>query len=88
MRHLIYHKKIIIHYCKSTYILPTETDEEPAFFLIMPLPVIGAALIYSICYMVMTGMEVMMTRMMDTRRFFYDWYLAYLRVWCKSHSRV
>ncbi len=41
-----------------------------AFFLIMPLPVIGAALIYSICYMVMTGMEVMMTRMMDTRRFF------------------
>ncbi len=41
-----------------------------AFFLIMPLPVIGAALIYSICYMVMTGIEVMMTRLMDTRRFF------------------
>ncbi|WP_181391595.1 uracil-xanthine permease family protein [Methanospirillum lacunae] len=41
-----------------------------SFFLIMPLPVIGAALVYSICYMVMTGMEVMMTRMMDTRRFF------------------
>jgi NCS2 family nucleobase:cation symporter-2 len=40
------------------------------FFLIMPLPVIGAALIYSICYMVMTGIEVMMSRMMDTRRFF------------------
>ncbi len=36
----------------------------------MPLPVIGTALIYSICYMVMTGMEVMMMRMMDTRRFF------------------
>nr|WP_319537814.1 hypothetical protein [uncultured Methanospirillum sp.] len=35
-----------------------------AFFLIIPLPVIGAALIYSICYM------VMMTRMMDTGRFF------------------
>ena len=40
------------------------------FFMIMPLPVIGAALIYSICYMVMTGIEVMMTRLMDTRRFF------------------
>jgi xanthine permease XanP len=40
------------------------------FFLIMPLPVIGAALVYSICYMVMTGIEVMMTRLMDTRRFF------------------
>ncbi len=35
-----------------------------AFFMFMPLPVIGAAL------MVMTGIEVMMTRMMDTRRFF------------------
>ena len=39
------------------------------FFFTMPLPVIGAVLIYSICYMVMTGMEVMTSRMMDTRRF-------------------
>jgi NCS2 family nucleobase:cation symporter-2 len=40
------------------------------FFIIMPLPVVGAVLIYSICYMIMTGMEVMMSRLMDTRRFF------------------
>ncbi|PWR74215.1 hypothetical protein [Methanospirillum lacunae] len=36
----------------------------------MPLPVIEAALVYSICNIMMTGMEVMMTRMMDTRGFF------------------
>ena len=40
------------------------------FFLVMPVPVMGALLIYSICFMVMTGIEIMMSRMMDTRKFF------------------
>ena len=40
------------------------------FFLVMPVPVMGALLIYSICFMVMTGIEIMMARMMDTRKFF------------------
>lgn len=40
------------------------------FFLIMPVPVMGALLIYTICFMVMTGIEIMMSRMMDTRKFF------------------
>lgn len=40
------------------------------FFLIMPVPVMGAILIYTICFMVMTGIEIMMSRMMNTRKFF------------------
>lgn len=40
------------------------------FFLVMPVPVMGALLIYSICFMVMTGIEIMMSRMMDVRKFF------------------
>jgi len=40
------------------------------FFMVMPIPVMGAILVYAICYMVMLGIEIMMSRMMDTRKFF------------------
>ncbi|MFA4826372.1 MAG: solute carrier family 23 protein [Methanoregula sp.] len=40
------------------------------FFMVMPVPVMGAILVYAICYMVMLGIEIMMSRMMDTRKFF------------------
>jgi len=39
-------------------------------FIIMPRPVIGAALIFSISFMITTGFQMMMSRMLDTRKIF------------------
>lgn len=39
-------------------------------FLMMPKPVIGAALIFSISFMVTTGFQMMMSRMLDARKIF------------------
>jgi xanthine permease XanP len=39
-------------------------------FLIMPKPVIGAALIFAVSFMIVTGFQIMMSRMMDARKTF------------------
>jgi NCS2 family nucleobase:cation symporter-2 len=39
-------------------------------FVIMPSPVMGAALLYTVCFMVMAGLQIIMSRMMDVRKTF------------------
>ncbi len=39
-------------------------------FVIMPSPVMGAALLYTVCFMVMAGLQIIMSRMMDIRKTF------------------
>ena len=39
-------------------------------FSVMPDPVIGAVLVYVACFMIVGGLQVMMSRMLDTRRIF------------------
>jgi NCS2 family nucleobase:cation symporter-2 len=39
-------------------------------FLIMPKPVIGAALIFAVSFMIVTGFQIMTSRMMDARKIF------------------
>lgn len=39
-------------------------------FVIMPKPVIGALLIYVVCFMIVAGFQITMSRMLDTRRTF------------------
>ncbi len=39
-------------------------------FVIMPDPVMGAALLYSMCFMFITGLNIISSRMMDLRRTF------------------
>lgn len=39
-------------------------------FLIMPKPVIGAALIFTVSFMIIAGFQIMMSRMMDSRKTF------------------
>jgi len=39
-------------------------------FSVMPDPVIGAVLVYVACFMILGGLQVMMSRMLDTRRIF------------------
>src|SRR5215472_11157529 len=37
-------------------------------FSVMPDPVIGAVLVYVACFMILGGLQVMMSRLLDTRR--------------------
>jgi NCS2 family nucleobase:cation symporter-2 len=41
-----------------------------ALFIIMPAPVMGATLIFSISFMIIAGLQIIMTRMLDLRRTF------------------
>jgi xanthine permease XanP len=41
-----------------------------AFFAVMPDPVMGAILIYAACYMILAGIQVITSRMLDARRIF------------------
>lgn len=40
------------------------------FFLLMPLPVIGATLLYAVSFMIMAGFQIIMSRMLDARKTF------------------
>lgn len=40
------------------------------FFVIMPSPVMGAALLYTVCFMVIAGLQIINSRMMDVRKTF------------------
>ena len=41
-----------------------------AFFAVMPDPVMGAILVYVACYMILAGVQVITSRMLDSRRIF------------------
>jgi xanthine permease XanP len=41
-----------------------------AIFVIMPKPVMGAALIYAVSFMIVTGFKIIMSRMLDVRKTF------------------
>jgi NCS2 family nucleobase:cation symporter-2 len=41
-----------------------------AFFAVMPDPVMGAILVYVACYMILAGIQVITSRMLDARRTF------------------
>ena len=41
-----------------------------ALFSLMPMPVVGAIVIYAACFMIVTGWSIVMTRMLDARKTF------------------
>ncbi len=41
-----------------------------AIFVIMPTPVMGASLVFAICFMIMAGIQIIMSRMIDSRKTF------------------
>jgi xanthine permease XanP len=41
-----------------------------AVFSIMPAPVMGAVVVYVACFMILGGVQVMLSRMLDARRIF------------------
>ncbi len=41
-----------------------------AVFVIMPTPVMGASLVFAVCFMILAGMQIIMSRMIDARKTF------------------
>jgi xanthine permease XanP len=56
--------------CGVLMILLAFLPKLAAFFAVMPEPVMGAILIYVACYMILAGIQVITSRMLDARRIF------------------
>jgi xanthine permease XanP len=56
--------------CGVLMILLAFLPKLAAFFTVMPEPVMGAILIYVACYMILAGIQVITSRMLDARRTF------------------
>jgi NCS2 family nucleobase:cation symporter-2 len=56
--------------CGILMILLAFLPKLAAFFAVMPDPVMGAILIYVACYMILAGIQVITSRMLDARRTF------------------
>jgi len=56
--------------CGILMILLAFLPKLAAFFAVMPDPVMGAILIYVACYMILAGIQMITSRMLDARRIF------------------
>jgi xanthine permease XanP len=56
--------------CGVLMILLAFLPKLAAFFAVMPDPVMGAILVYVACYMILAGIQVITSRMLDARRIF------------------
>ena len=56
--------------CGILMILLAFLPKLTAFFAVMPDPVMGAILIYVACYMILAGIQMITSRMLDARRIF------------------
>ncbi len=56
--------------CGILMILLAFLPKLAAFFAVMPDPVMGAILVYVACYMILAGIQVITSRMLDARRTF------------------
>lgn len=62
--------RIIAFYVGGLYIALAFLPRLSAVFSIMPMPVMGGALIFMVCFMVISGIQMMSSRMIDIRRTF------------------
>jgi NCS2 family nucleobase:cation symporter-2 len=62
--------RVIAIPCGTLMILLAFLPKLAAFFAVMPDPVMGAILIYVACYMILAGVQVITSRMLDARRTF------------------
>lgn len=60
----------IAWYAGSILLLLAFLPKVSEFFLQMPLPVIGATLIYSVSFMIIAGLQIINSRMLDARKTF------------------
>ncbi|MEZ7892292.1 MAG: solute carrier family 23 protein [Candidatus Wallbacteria bacterium] len=57
-------------YCGAILILLSFFPKLAALFSIMPQPVMGAALIYVVCFTIVTGIQMISTKILDIRKIF------------------
>jgi xanthine permease XanP len=62
--------RIIAFYTGGIYIALAFLPKLASFFSIMPKPVMGAALVFMVSFMVISGVQIMTSRMIDIRRTF------------------
>lgn len=62
--------RIIAFYVGGIYIALAFFPKIAAFFSVMPRPVMGGALIFMVCFMVISGIQMMTSRMIDIRKTF------------------
>ena len=60
-----------IGYATGIFFIALAFFPQPAYVLShMPVPVIGAIIVYAACFMIVTGWSIVMTRMIDSRKTF------------------
>lgn len=62
--------RVISYYIGGILILLAFMPRISELFLLMPLPVIGATLIYAVSFMIIAGLQIIMSRMLDARKTF------------------
>lgn len=60
--------RIIAYVAGGIYILMAFFPKVAAFFAIMPQPVMGATLIFCVAFMLLSGIQIIMSRMIDIRK--------------------
>ncbi len=62
--------RVIAFYTGGIYIALAFLPKLAAFFSVMPKPVMGGTLVFMVCFMVISGIQIMTSRMIDIRRTF------------------
>lgn len=62
--------RVIAFYVGGLFIALAFLPKIAAVFSVMPRPVMGGALVYMVCFMVISGIQMMTSRMIDNRRTF------------------
>lgn len=62
--------RVIAYYIGGLFIALAFLPKLAAVFSIMPKPVMGGALVYMVCFMVISGIQMMTSRMIDNRKTF------------------
>ncbi len=62
--------RVIAYYVGGIFIALAFLPKLAAVFSIMPRPVMGGALVYMVCFMVISGIQMMTSRMIDNRKTF------------------
>ncbi len=60
--------RIIAYLLGGIFILLAFFPKFATFFTIMPAPVMGAVLVFCVAYMLLSGIQIFMSRMLDTRK--------------------
>jgi len=62
--------RIIAYYTGGIYMALAFLPKMSAIFSVMPKPVMGGAMVFMVCFMVISGIQMMTSRMIDIRRTF------------------